>query len=207
MMSGKSGMSGTPPVRARCTNAFPCPTWLSLCRAHVGHVGRARLHGASCGTDGRHGPDAARGWHGEAHAAPDGYFPLVAGFFGLSALPAASMRGKCGGTGLSHAGKVKKHEPGFFVGVFLRQKLESASLIKVGCTQVSVQREKAATCQTVTGERVNHHCYQYVPQTFTLHFGTHADTSYFYGWICRIVARTRHFLFHPTGNFYRVIEQ
>ena len=71
-MSGKSGMSGTPPAKARHINAFPCPTWLSLCRAHVGHVGRARLHGASYGTDGRHGPDAARGRHGEAHATPGG---------------------------------------------------------------------------------------------------------------------------------------
>ena len=49
-MSGKSGMSGRPPTTARHINAFSCPTWLSLCRAHVG---RARLHGAPCGTDGR----------------------------------------------------------------------------------------------------------------------------------------------------------
>ena len=43
-----------------------------------------------------HGPDAARGRHGETHATPDGSFPLVAGFPGAYAWPVASMRGGCG---------------------------------------------------------------------------------------------------------------
>ena len=90
-----SGKSGTPPARARHINAFPCPTWLSLCRAHVGHVGRARLHGASCGTDGRArdgcGP---RGRHGETHAAPGGL-----------SLGGWLLRASCPACGL-HAGQV-----------------------------------------------------------------------------------------------------
>ena len=108
-MSGKSGMSGAPPATARHINAFPRPTWLSLCRAHVGHVGRARLHGASCGTDGRArdgcGP---RGRHGETHAAPGG-LSLGGGLSGRPARPVASMRGKCGGMGQVGASILNRH--------------------------------------------------------------------------------------------------
>ena len=92
-----SGKSGTPPARARHINAFPCPTWLSLCRAHVGHVGRARLHGASCGTDGRARDGCGPVGGMERRTPRRAAFPLEAGFCGLYALPAASMRGRCGG--------------------------------------------------------------------------------------------------------------
>ena len=44
-----------------------------------------------------HGPDAARGRHGETRAAPDGFFPLAAG---LSGRP----RPACG----LHAGQVRR---------------------------------------------------------------------------------------------------
>ena len=95
-MSGKSGMSGRSPTTARHINAFSCPTWLSLCRAHVGHVGRARLHG-----------DIRRdGWKGMGRMRPVGGmgdtrrtgrpFPWRLAFPGVHARPAVSIRGRCG---------------------------------------------------------------------------------------------------------------
>ena len=97
IMSGKSGMSGRPPTTARHINAFSCPTWLSLCRAHVGHVGRARLHG-DIRRDGWKGMGRMRPVGGMGRCAPHRTaFPLAAG---LSGRP----RPACG----LHTGQVRR---------------------------------------------------------------------------------------------------
>ena len=96
-MSGKSGMSGRPPTTARHINAFSCPTWLSLCRAYVGHVGRARLHG-DIRRDGWKGMGRMRPVGGMGDARRTGRpFPWLLAFPGVHARPVASIRGRCGG--------------------------------------------------------------------------------------------------------------
>ena len=117
-MSGKSGMSGTPPARARHINAFPRPTWLSLCRAHVGHVGRADFTGIMRG-----------GWKGMGRMRPVGgmgrraprraAFPLAVGFSGRLR-PACGLHaeqvllhGRAGAFVLNrHAFEVARHHVG-----------------------------------------------------------------------------------------------
>lgn len=106
-MSGKSGMSGRPPARARHTNAFPRPTWLFPCRAHVGHVGRARLHGESCGADGKDMGRMRPVGGMERRAPRRAAFPLAAGFAGIL----CGLWPPCG------AGMAKKSSRLTFIGV------------------------------------------------------------------------------------------
>ena len=71
--------------------------------------GAPNFTGRHAGRMGGHGPNAARGRHGEAHAAPGG-FGLGGGSLGLPARPVASMRAGAAARAVPHFADIGKIE-------------------------------------------------------------------------------------------------